>query len=566
MERGGLNFSDFVYPTPKNDSSTRTRIKIDSTTGAAQEKMMMVLDAPFQVGEPAKFVGEVGCICSTTVQAQATVKFVLAGLRWIRQIGAERTIGFGRVQSVDAIEIVLTKLLPPIAGTQPIHDPIEELFPDQRCRPTISHRCAAPAVTTADTKFVLRIQPHNPFCVGGITESGNLIDSEEIIPGGVILGALSSMWRQGSGLPPNQFEVTPDIGRWNTLAKHFGKLVVTHAFPSQKRSNVRPGAVPLSLVAAEPWASGIPDTLFDVSLCSQPRLIPNGADGSKRPPVFQSDWKRHVVGSKAKAAFGWTSVPRELRVRTAIDADTLKAADEQLFAYHMVLPEQHEWLAYLSLGAVPNADRAGVLTELRQLLTAGIGPLGKTKTWADVSIDPISTVSPKWVSNTTALTDDSWVITLQTPAVLCDAESLRDPIGFKLQEAYDKTWREISADCLSLKPGRFYARQSLAAPRFAGRLPMNSNGQYYPFILTDAGSTFALEAIDDKSKAKDCIDKWLDEGIPACDRLLGGFAGDPDWKRCPYLNRHGYGEISVNPPWLTGAPSNDMPLCLRDES
>ena len=562
LERGNLCFTDFVHPTPKSDIATRTRIRIDEVTGAAQEKMLMVIDSPFQVNEPATFAGEVICICCSTVDAQEAVKYVVAGMKSIRQIGAERTIGFGRVEAVKLIEVILTELTQK-AAAQNTRKRIADLFRGNSCQPAITHQPAKVQKLT-DTRFVLRIQPRQPLCIGGITENGNLIRSEEIIPGGAILGSIGTLWRQASGLPANKFEVKEiDSGHWNALAKNFGNLVVTHAFPSLRGSNNRPCAVPLSLVAAEPW-SDIPDDLFDVSLCNRPRLIPVKEDNSKRPPVFQPDWKSHVVSKKADAAFGWTSVPRELRVRTAIDSQTLRAADEQLFAYHMVVPDQHEWLAYLDLNDVSISDRADVLNELQELLSAGLGPLGKTKAWANVSIEPVSKVNPNWSSNTNELADGCWVITLQTPALLCDAESLRDPTGGKLLEGYNNTFDKLSNSNLRLR--RFFARQSLAAPRFAGRLPTNDRGQYYPFILTDAGSTFVLEATGDKAKAQASIAEWLDRGIPVCAGLLGGNYNDPDWKRCPYLNRHGYGEISVNLPWLSGEWTKDMPTCLRDES
>lgn len=561
LDRGNLYFTDFVHPLPKDKFATRTRIQIDDQTRAAKDRMLMVIDSPFEVNELAAFDGEIVSICSPLEEAEEAVKYIVAGMKSIRQMGAERTVGFGRVQTVNLIDVSLTELTQKVAGKKP-RKRIEDLFRGKSFQPAITHQ-QTKVQNLAGTRFVLRIRPRQPLCIGGITENGNLIRSEEIIPGGAILGSIGTIWRQASGLPAREFEVKEiESGHWNALAKNFGNLIVTHAIPSPKGTNTRPCAVPLSLVAAEPWTD-IPDDLYDVSLCKQPRLIPVKNDSSNRPPVFQSDWKSHVVSKKADAAFGWTSVPKELRVRTAIDSQSLRAAEEQLFAYHMVVQDQHEWLAYLDLYDVPSSDRASVLAELQQLLSAGLGPLGKTKAWADVSIEPVSKVIPKWSSNVNELPDGGWVITLQTPAVLCGAESLRDPTGGKLHEGYNNTFDKLSKS--SLRLNRFFARQSLAAPRFAGKLPTNDRGQYYPFILTDTGSTFVLEAAGDKAEAQASIEEWLARGIPVCDEFLGGNSKDADWKRCPYLNRHGYGEISVNQPWLNGQFNNDMPTCLRDE-
>jgi RAMP superfamily len=563
-ERGALNFSDFVHPVPKDDSSTRTRIRIDQDTGAAQEKMMMVLDSPFQVGETASFVGEIRCFCGSIKEAENTVKFVLAGLRWIRQIGAERTIGFGRVQSVEPLDLTITELE---AQPKSAQADIQKCF-DAACGTTSPpqkvsyHWCSTVTTPAQTTRFLLRLRPKGPFCLGGVRRGDNLFDSEEIIPGGAILGTLATMWRQTSGLSATQHQVEPTVGKWNKLAENFAKLVITHAFPCKRGLNSRPCAIPLSLAAAEPWHDDNPNKLYDVALCSRPRLIPE-AD-TNRPPVFQPDWKTHVVGKTAKTAFGWTDLPSELRVRTAIDAGTLKAADEQLFAYKMVLPDEHEWLAYLDLFNVAASEQHAVLVELKQLLAAGLGPIGKTKMNAEVSIEPVSNVQPKWVSDPAPLPAGGWVVTLQTPSVLCKADDLQDSTGDGLFQGYQSTWNALSGGALRLR--HFFARQLLSAPRFAGRLPRNTSGQYYPFVLTDAGSTFVLDATGDKKVAQSMIEEWLERGVPVRQDLLGGSAADADWQRCPYLNRHGYGEISVNPPWLKGQASIDMPIRLKDET
>jgi hypothetical protein len=48
------------------------------------------------------------------------------------------------------------------------------------------------------------------------------------------------------------------------------------------------------------------------------------------------------------------------------------------------------------------------------------------------------------------------------------------------------------------------------------------------------------------------------------DRGFDPGAGDA-WKHCPALDRHGFGEISCNPPWLLGTMSEpDWPTLLRD--
>ncbi|ADB15823.1 hypothetical protein Psta_1141 [Pirellula staleyi DSM 6068] len=569
QERGALCFSDFICPEPKDDLATQTRIRIDRDTGAAEDKMMMVFDSPFKVGEEAPFIGRIWCICGSVGQAESTIKYVLAGLRWVRQFGAEKTIGFGCVSNVDLLKATVTDLAPHSQATRnTITQKLSNLLAKTGSK--VIHRSRkpnAPEDGGHGTRFLLRIQPQGPICIGGRRRNANVFESEEVIPGGVLVGTLATMWRQANNKPPSDFVVQPSGGKWDTLAEHFERLVFSHAFPSKRGSGIRPCAIPMSLVSAEPRHGDIPDSLFDVALCSRPRLIPAIGSNLLRPPVFQSDWKSHVVGSKAKAIFGWSSVPRELRVRTAIDIETLRASDEQLFAYEMVVPDQHEWLGYLDLENVPPQDRAMLLEELESLLSAGLCPIGKTKIDASISIEPYTAATPMLPSSSTPLPGNVWVITLQTPAILCASTDLEDPTGEQLFDGYRKAWKTLSDESLELQ--RFFARQSLSAPRFAGRLPTNSSGQFYPFVVTDAGSTFVLRATGDVRDAQLKVKEWLNLGMPLCDYLLGGSQADKadrDWQRSPYLNRHGYGEVAVNQPWLLGHDSSVvMPQRLDDE-
>ena len=124
---------------------------------------------------------------------------------------------------------------------------------------------------------------------------------------------------------------------------------------------------------------------------------------------------------------------------------------------------------------------------------------------------------------------------------------------------------ELSGNTLRLE--RFFAKQSLSNARFAGRLPRDGQ-YYYPFILTDEGSTFVfkLAEMGDVSKAQDIVQTWLHHGIPLARTLASGFGpiSDPDWKKCPILDRHGFGEITVNSPWLCNSKEIDKPIKLQD--
>ena len=576
--RGALFFSDFVHPIPKAGTQLLSRIKVDPDSGTVQERMLMVTDSPFQYGEPVEFNGELRWICPDVARIARDVAILQSGLRWLTQLGAERTIGYGRVDSVNIEQVHVMELTPQDeAGFLIAKEEVDKLTshvnPNSR---THRHPCRIPVAvagaTALETRYAIRIRPRKPFCIAGMRRRANVFESESIIPGSTILGALATTYCRASGVPGGANEVKPVAGKpWQALAEDFGKMRFTHAFPAPRDSSERPSVLPLSLVAAEPESDDIPDVLYDVALCPRPRMVPHG--DRQRPPVFASDWKRHAVAKKAKALFGWPEIRRESRIRTAIEPETLRAAPEQLFGYEMVDPEGFDWLAFLDLSRVDQPRRAHVLRDLQHLLSAGLGPLGKTKMDADIWIAPADSIRPVVQSNPVPLPGGYWVVTLQTPALLCRPDDLRwsssEPPDQKLLRGYQRVVDELSDKSLRLE--RFFAKQSLSSVHFAGQLPRDGRGLYYPLVLTDEGSTFVLQAAGDEAKANQTIEQWLASGIPvppsvAKDIDRGFSANSTDaWKHCPILNTHGFGEVVVNPPWLRDTvPNPSWPITLRD--
>src|SRR5262249_49848052 len=111
-ERGTLFFSDFVHPHPRPDNRLLRRIKLNPATHAAEEKMLMEIDSPFRYGEPAVFDGHLRCIFPDAAQLEEPVKLLRAGFCWLAQLGAERTVGFGRVHSFELLHLHVTGLTP----------------------------------------------------------------------------------------------------------------------------------------------------------------------------------------------------------------------------------------------------------------------------------------------------------------------------------------------------------------------------------------------------------------------------------------------------------------------
>jgi hypothetical protein len=539
-QRGTFFFEDFVHPKPMPLDDTLTRIQMDSKTHAAAERMLLVIDAPFGYGKPAEFIGVIRGLCATVDEAKRAQERLGAGLNWMTQLGAERTVGFGRVKEVE----------------------VSRKEADSQSKSSLQ-----PTESPAPTHYAIRLRPRAPFCFGGKPMRANVFESETIIPGNALLGALASIYCTAA--PRKLTEVQTVAGmRWQTLARYFARLRFTHAFPARRGTNIRPTVWPLSLVAAEPGPADIPEILYDVALCSRPRMIQVG--DTERPPVFSSDWKRHRVTKKAETLFGWPDdIRKELRVRTAIDPAKLKAEEEKLFAYEMVDPDGLDWLATLDLSRVDEADRGPLLADLDDLLSGVLGPLGKTKTDADIWIEPMDSLQAAVASTATPIAGNRWVITLQTPAILCEPDDMHwsasELTGNKLLAGYGQVFAELSGNILKVE--RFFAKQSLVNSRFAGQLPKHS-GRYYPFLLTDAGSTFVLSVDQgDVSTAQAIIHDWLSYGIPLAASLAQRFGSksDADWKRCPILDRHGFGEIIVNPPWLCRSAQSDEPIPVEGQ-
>ena len=266
-----------------------------------------------------------------------TVLHVEKGLNWVRQLGAYRTLGFGR--------LVRVKLSEPVIISLP------------------SASVGAPATVDAKRLHV-SLRPLSPFCLCTSHPNKNLFESLEFIPGGVVKGAIASMWAMLLGNKPYEpIEAGSDPNR-KELCDCFDKIRFTHFLTGGdclKRS-VTP---PLSLVKFGK------DGFRDVALCdrAEDMVVDDCA------PAFDIDWKDR---SDVDALFGRPKLKRELRVRTAIDSDKRRSEKEKLFAYEMVVPNGASWHGYIDLPDDIAGETARTEAHLRSLLHNGIFGMGKT--------------------------------------------------------------------------------------------------------------------------------------------------------------------------------------------
>jgi len=503
-----LLFDDFVMLGETPGYAIRYRIRMDPSRGAAQDQAQLMLESPFPSGEKICFVGRIEFLASDKQEAKRVFNLIETGFQWFTQMGAWHSQGFGRVSNVNLGGPIITE-------------------PDTE-------------VITGIEALDLVIKPRAPFCVDAATPADNLFRSGEIISGSTLLGCLFEML--GGEANRNKED------GYQALRENFSLLRVRHAFPTPN-DKTRPVAMPLSLVKTDMGT-------YDVAGLEKPCLI----DG--KAPKFKPDWK----DDGPREDYGWPELKRELRTRTRIDSEQLRAADNDLFSLDMIRPSGCFWLTSIDAGAVPEADRPAVLEQLQRLLSLGLMGLGKTKTRAHVKVHKPGHIQPVHDSRPMLQNNGMTTITLQTDALLLPPGMLNEASGeSELKTAYRKIWNELSAH-LELK--WYYARQALRGGEFLSRRYQRAGAAYYPWIITLAGSVFVFE-VKDKAGAQAKLEKWLRAGLPLPESVCTGYNirdnGPDQWRDCPYVPQNGWGEIAVNLS-VHPAPSDTTPIELIEEA
>jgi hypothetical protein len=500
--RGRLHFTDFQYDGNGDAAGVRYRIRMDTARGAAHKGALLTIESPFAPGQRVNFTGQISYRVGDQAEADAIQSYIITGLRWSTNFGGERTAGFGRLVDVAIVR--------------------EDRMSLQVAPGTVS--------TSAEEGLGIAIRPLAPFCVAKRQVNPNLFESDIVLSGGVLRGALATTLKSLCGLPRDAIIDGSLPPPWQEIGTYFNHIRFTHAFPALEHANQRPVVEPFSLVKDR-------GNLYDVALCEGPCLLGD----PPRAPSFAIDWK---TSDDVRALFGWAHPKRELRVRTAMDRERRRARDEQLFAYDMVVPQGCLWYGKVDLSQVPaGVTRAAVALQLRVLLRHGLRGLGKTKAAAEVMVDgqaaPAHPSDPHPIGNL-------WIVTLQTPALLCDPKNLNEASGAQdLFAAYNAVWDDISGGTMRLI--RFFASQSLAGGYLV--LRFQPDKPYNPLLLTNQGSVFVLQASGGIESAQAVIEAWLNHGLP-----LPHWARDrygEHWSTCPFLPADGFGEIAVNLPCHT---------------
>jgi hypothetical protein len=468
-----------------SEGGTRTRIAIDGATGSVAQGMLQVIEAPFAPGEEIVFEGELRLIASAE-EAKIFIPQVSKALRWVTQWGALRGLGYGEAHASCMLEEVKS-FPPPVAPTE------------------------------TPSRIRLCWTFHDPICVGEQKTDANTFQSSDVIPGGVLKGALANQLIRGIAGAKDVFlsdlvEKFPD--GLKPLAKAFNELRFTHAFPVPKNGKQqRPNRIQHSWVPAG-------DKLIDLAFAENPRRAVL-VDGMA--PLFSPDWK-DSVWSMAKAKSGWTDVGHDFRIRTAIDHKNRAAEAERLFAISYRRTDEHDWISDIDLSDVAEEARKAVIDCLCRSLEGGLAGIGRGGAFATVTpLDAEGSSSDPQPGRV--------VISLQTPALFRRPEP--DATG-DVTEGYAQAWKELCPEGVELEA--VFVRERLSGAEF--------------ILITEPGSIFVLRVAENGLEA---IKGWLKTGLGIPETTLAFYELDKDetrralWRYCPFVNDNGYGEIALVP-------------------
>jgi len=526
-QRGDITFED-LRCCSKNEINNPLpagrdfRLQIDEKRGTGEDRMLAVFERAAAHGELLTFGGLVRMAVTGNTSKEDHAANLLRCLRWITSVGGEAGIGYGVLRGVRL----------------------------QPC-PTPLGAEGDPSAGSASVDIGITFTA--PFCVAAPQLSQNIYEGLDTVPGNAIAGAIMRALQDVQ--PGHSVPCCPTLKLW------FDKLRFRHAFPTNSASLARPMIVPLSWAYVEGHGQDGKDLerqFVEAALTPQPALFQLPGSVDLHAPKFVHDWKPKDE-TAAATLLKLTEVKRDLRTYTQIDRSTGVAMDEKLYSYELVRPEGLTWRSSLDLSVIEDPNtRKKLLEELKQLLNESPLLFGKTSARATLAL---TTGSAPALPKTLDAKPDLWIVLLLTPALLLDASSLVGAGREKLRSAYEELWSNVGSDPPNTKTGplkleRYFTGQSLVGGNYLYRRFQDvTHKDYFPYLLTDAGSVFVLSSRpEDNAKAQSALQEVLNKGLPLPQWAKERFAreiqnvrleGD-DWRNCPFLPQNGYGEIAVN--------------------
>ncbi len=502
--RKAITFSDFrLERDGQKSSEVQTRIA-KGANGTVEPEMLQVIETVARAGKRLTFKGSACAFCAPA-DAQKLQRNLQAALALIPQIGGERSVGYGRIESVTVASGVT----------------------DTASNDKIS-------ITGAAKRINLALTLDRPFLIAEPNPAENLFTGTDIIPGNALKGVFAD----------TAMAMGVALGEW------FDKAAFRHAFCANGEQ--RPRMQPLSLAFAR-------DQLLDVATHKGAVVVnppPKDGDAGFIAPTFAPDWKDYeracalANGLALRQYFGWGTPGTVLRVRTAIESATRAAAENKLFGYQCVLHEYmketegqeewhpHKWRCVIDLSEVGDENLPHARAALQTVLRHGLIGLGKTKANVKVAACATNTAAP----DAGQLSEGRLLyLVLQTPALMTKPGSIGMGADRQaLHNAYQSTFQSLSDGTLKL--AHFYAQQVLRGGGYQHKR-FGVPDAYAPELLTVAGSVFVLRVKNDAAGAKVHLNQWLARGL--------SIPADWDekyrcWKTNPYVPQNGFGEVQIN--------------------
>ncbi len=507
------------------------------------------------------WVGRVQATTATEDEARKMGTLLALAARAVEQLGSEKSVGYGELREIrTAVRLDGKDFAPHLSSV----DLGGMSAPPSVAAVQVPAKLADPGAVPVGTLawHAFSLTPLEPVFLAGLKRpDSNFVEGLGYVTGSAIKGALAAVMNLETGRPVDE-PITighPAEKRWPDLVGWFSRIQIRHAYPAPGGSDsdaTRPFPVPLSAIATEKRRTAKrPNRIWDVALTGLP---------AGRVPKFAPDCE-DLSGfvaalGKGGADLVTADVTMSVVVRTAIDAETLAASDQQLFGHSQIAelvatgskegaPARRQQLT--TRIAIPEDDPAiarRIAAELEALLPSV--RLGKTN--ALVAVRRTADATEPLEIRLERYGDRPVVLTLLSDTLL----DLGDPAAItgttRLESVYDAAWlRALAQSCLRSRlelgpPPAGIVVEVFAQQRLVGGWSGKRGADAYrAFLLTSAGSVF--------------VTSWKASAVRADARLLAALraleeGGVPapsgeTWATCPYVPENGFGEVSVCHPW-----------------
>lgn len=490
------------------------RVKIDESTGAADDAMLQQIELVAPIEAVVLFAGKIVVRPHRDLPPDVDADLRRA-LRLVPAMGALKSAGFGEVVHAQSD----IRVAPP--------------------RP--APRIAWPA---APDRLAVTVAFDRPLLVNVRRIAGNYFAGDTVVPGGAIKGAIAEALKDAG------CRTIADPG--DPTGAALSDIVVSHACPLTEAGDPADRAIPDSIVAVtrpdqeplladlagprlhtDPAGDGTLPAPIDWSDPEMKALIAAGT------PAFAIDWKDEVfAAAQLRLNRPGSDLHHLPRGRVAIDPATGIAEESKLFVVAPIGTRGRLWRFTLDR----NSADAGTFAQVLGVLAAGLDGIGRTGARMSIVPNGIRSIpAPTLPAPRRFGTTDAFVILLETAAVLTDPDDDRPP-----HAQYEAAFRDLSCvpDIVLLT---HFARRSLFGRYMGFRFRAFGDNRYQPFEVTEPGAVFVFTADSGGAFAT-----WLAgiaaTGLPAIRRpAAGASTGILDWRTCPFVPANGYGAITVDP-------------------